>query len=255
MNTGKAGDDSKLDSHTDEGAIMTDTNAWIENLIAAGVLSPGARGMGAQAAADQHNQANALWPDDAGFLVPPAHQTAERRPTANEPRVWVGCEACYAASQLVGNWYPAMGADAITPEQVHGYPTSHEELVCLDTDNLPIDGEPSTREAARWGEIYEEVGTELWPALCAWVRSGSYTAEGDSDIPVVADFDEAYAGEWGDFAEFAQQLAEETCMFDGLAEDHVAVRYFDWSAWTQDLEMDYSVAQCPSGAVFVFRSL
>lgn len=45
---------------------------WIEDRIAAGTLTPGARGMAAADAASQHNDANALSAGDPGYLVPPS---------------------------------------------------------------------------------------------------------------------------------------------------------------------------------------
>ncbi|OBA38977.1 hypothetical protein [Gordonia sp. 852002-51296_SCH5728562-b] len=47
------------------------TDPWIERLIAAGVLSPGARGLTREAAAHQYNSANALTPEDDDFLYTP----------------------------------------------------------------------------------------------------------------------------------------------------------------------------------------
>lgn len=44
-------------------------------------------------------------------------------------------------------------------------------------------------------------------------------------------------------------------MFEGLDEDHVAVRYFDWDSWIRDLAMDFTVAPTGHGGVYVFRSL
>ncbi len=125
----------------------------------------------------------------------------------------------------------------------------------MDTDGLPTTGEPSLDEAARWGEIYDEVGDEQWPALCAWVRSGSYVAEGDTDYPVISDFEERYAGNWEDFKTYAFHLAEDIGLFDGIDDDHVAVRYFDWDSWIRDLAFDFSVERDGNGGVYIFRSL
>lgn len=46
-------------------------SSWTERHIAAGVLSPGARSMTPQAAAEQYNAANALEPGDPDYLVAP----------------------------------------------------------------------------------------------------------------------------------------------------------------------------------------
>ncbi len=176
------------------------------------------------------------------------------------PRVWVGCESCYAAGRLVGVWVDAVDAASITAEQIHAEsdvdPAAEgcEEFVCMDVDGLPTTGEPSLSEARRWGEIYEEVGGGLWPALCAWVRSGAYASEGDTDYPVLLGFHERYGGEWPSFRDFAFQFAEDTDLFGGLDEDATVVRYFNWDSWIADLETDYTTEPAGHGAVYVFRN-
>lgn len=169
------------------------------------------------------------------------------------PSAWLGCEACYGAGRLVGHWYPVTEIGDVTMADLHGRPTAHEEAVCMDTDGLPTTGEPSQETAARWGEIYEEVGPEQWPALCAWVHSGSYVAEGDTDYPAIGDFEERYAGEWDSFDEYAQDLADDIGLLRDVPEE--VERYFDWASWTRDLRFDYSVEDAPGGGVFVFRDL
>ena len=152
----------------------------------------------------------------------------------------------------------ATEAAEVTTSQLHGRPipaNTHEELWCLDTDNIPVDGEMSPMDAGEWGEVYEEVGTEMWPAICAWVLSGNYTAQGDGDLPVVGDYEERYCGEWDSFRDYAFQYVEDLDLFDGLPEDHVAVRYFNWGSWIRDLESDYTVMPTGHGGVYVFRSL
>ncbi len=177
----------------------------------------------------------------------------------NTPRAFASCESCYAAGRLVGVWVDAIDAADFTAEQIHAASgidpavEGCEEFVCMDTDGLPTTDEPSLEEAARWGAIYEEVGDTQWPALCAWVRSGSYIAEGDTDYPVISDFEEAYAGCWDSFRDYAESLADDIGLLDGLP-DHLQ-QYFDWEAWTRDLAFDHVVEPDGHGGKFVFRSL
>ena len=186
---------------------------------------------------------------------------AGRRTSADEPSIWLGCLACYNAGRLVGHWFSAVGADEVTLAQVHeGSRVDYaragcEEIWGLDTDNIPVDREMGAMEAAEWGEVHEEVGETQWPALCAWVRSGSYIAQGDTDLPCVGDFEESFVGEWDSFRDYAFQLAEDIDMFDGLPEDHVAVRYFGWDSWIRDLAMDYTIMPTGHGGIFIFRCL
>ncbi|WOC14324.1 antirestriction protein ArdA [Gordonia sp. MP11Mi] len=175
----------------------------------------------------------------------------------NAPRVWIGCLECGNAGSLVGDWYDATEAGDITTSQLHGRAIpaeTHEELWVMDLDgDWPVRREMDPAEAARWGEIYEEVGDDAWPAFCAWVRSGSYVEDGDG-MPSTGDFEERFAGTWPDFRTYAFQLAEDTDMFDGLPEDHIAVRYFDWDSWIRDLKFDYTVERAPGYEVFIFHA-
>lgn len=180
--------------------------------------------------------------------------------TVNVPRIWAGCESCYAAGRLVGVWVDAVYAADTTAEQIHAgsgvdwRAEACEEFVCMDNDGLPVSGEPSLEGAARWGEIYEEVGDDQWPALCAWVRSGAYITEGNTDYPSVSDFEEAYCGTWDSFADYAEDLAEGTGMLEAVPEElrgYVDIR----GAWARDLAFDYSVGTADCGGVYVFRSL
>lgn len=67
--------------------IMTNISSWTERQIAARKLSPGARSMTPEAAAEQYNAANALEPGDPDYLVAPILRqapAASGRTTATE---------------------------------------------------------------------------------------------------------------------------------------------------------------------------
>lgn len=178
--------------------------------------------------------------------------------TLDTPRVWIGCLHCYNDGGLVGDWFDAIDADQVTLADVHrssgrrGW-AGCEELWCFDHENIPVTGELSPHAAARWGEALAAVEERLRLALAAWVETGDYVAEGDSDVPSITDFEERYCGEWTSFREYAEQLAEDIDLL-GCVPDETA-RYFDWNAWTRDLAFDYTTADAPGGAVFVFRYL
>lgn len=173
------------------------------------------------------------------------------------PRVWPACLSCYNNGRLVGQWVDCAQASDVTLQQLHegsGGPYADcEEVWCLDHENLPVPGEMGLLEAARWGEVYEEAGAREWPAVCAWVQSGSYIAQGTGDIPSLPDFQEAYQGLWDSFREHAENLADDIGLTNDWSEE--AQRYFDWDAWTRDLAFDYTVMEAPARGVFVFRSL
>ena len=120
-----------------------------------------------------------------------------------------------------------------------------------------------------WVGCLSEVDDSLRPALCAWVESGDYVAEGTGDLPSISDFEERYCGawenrycghweerycgHWDSFREYADQLADDIGLLDGVPEE--IARYFDWQAWSRDLAFDYSTYDDPKGGVFVFRVL
>ncbi|WP_341257807.1 hypothetical protein [Gordonia malaquae] len=62
---------------------MTTTlcDPWIERLITAGQLAPGARGLSREAAAEQYNQANVLTESDHDFLYTPGQAQVVARDT------------------------------------------------------------------------------------------------------------------------------------------------------------------------------
>lgn len=171
-----------------------------------------------------------------------------------QPRVWVGCLACYNEGHLTGQWVNAEDATAVTTEQLHNTHTriGHEELWCFDLEGLPACiGEISVSEAASWGSMFEAVGEKEWPAFVAWVESGCCILDSD-DLPIVSDFEERFCGCWDSFRDFADFEVEETGLLFGVS-DEIA-RYFDYDAYARDLRFDYIVADAPEGGVYLFRS-
>lgn len=167
------------------------------------------------------------------------------------PRVWVGCLACYDMGHLLGRWIDAEDADEITPKDLHGYPTSHKELWCFDHEGLPLRiGEMSPSTAQLWGDAFEEVGEERWPAFLAWVENSGYVKNSDG-LPDPSSFEDRYQGCWPSFSEY---LAEEIeVMQEGWPED--AIRYFDEDAYERDARFDYTVLDADDGNVYVFLDL
>ena len=146
-------------------------------------------------------------------------------------------------------WFDAATADEVTLADVD----LHDELWVFDHENIPVRGELDPLAAAAWGRCLAEVDDSLRPALCAWVESGDYVAEGTGDLPSISDFEERYQGHWDTFAEYAEQLADNIGLLAGVPEE--IARYFDWRAWSRDLAFDYSTYDDPEGGVFVFRDL
>lgn len=173
------------------------------------------------------------------------------------PSVWIGCLACYNEGRLVGDWFDAEDADEITAQDIHGAHAragTHDELWVMDTDgDMPVRREMSPHEAAQWARAVLSVPEHQRAALCAWVRSGDYVAEGTGELPSIPDFEERYCGQWDSFRDYAEQLADDTGLLQGVPEG--VARYFEWAAWTRDLAFDFTVADARGGGVHVFRSL
>lgn len=181
--------------------------------------------------------------------------------TDETPRVWIGCLHCYNSGDLVGEWFPALGADELTLSDVHKGSgrrwSACEEVWVFDHEFIPVRGEFGLLEAAEWGRVFQEVGAEQWPAVCAWVESGCHVTEGTGDnIPSLSGFEERYQGHWNSFDEFADHWAEETDLMDRWSD--LARRYFDWAAWRRDLKFDFTVMSAPETegyGVYVFSNL
>ncbi|MBF6271294.1 antirestriction protein ArdA [Nocardia farcinica] len=171
------------------------------------------------------------------------------------PTVWLGCLTCYNSGHLVGHWYPATDAATVTPSQLHGRSIPehvHEELWVFDHEHLPTDGELDPVTASKWGELYDQLDDpSLWPALCAWVRSGDHVEDGDG-MPSLGDFEERFCGTWDSFLDYAIDLAEETGVFAQVPED--LRRFIDMAAWAAEIEADYVTENAPGGGVYIFRN-
>ena len=68
----------------------------------------------------------------------------------------------------------------------------------------------------------------------------------DEDISCLSNFSEAYMGEYGDGAEFAQSIAEDCCEIPREMASWIEI---DWKASWENLEYDYTMTNG-----FVFRN-
>lgn len=171
-------------------------------------------------------------------------------------RIFLECLGCVNEGRLIGRWVDAVDALDITPQMLHGHDTDHEELWVTDHEGIPVRDEMDQATAAGWGNVLSQVEDNLErEALCAWVESGDYLVDGDTDYPSLMFFRDAYQGHWTDFDEFARQLSADMGLLDDVPE-HIA-RYFDWSSWIDDLKFDYREEPTPVDryGVFVFRAM
>ena len=164
------------------------------------------------------------------------------------PKVWLACLHCYNDGALVGQWIDCTNVEETTLPDLHKGSgrryAACEEVWVFDHEYIPVSGEFGPLEAAQWGEVFTEAGAERWPAICAWVRSGNYVAEGRGDTPSISDFEERYCGHWDSFQDYAENLVDDIGMMADWPE--LAVQYFDWAGWTRDLAFDYTVCDAPA---------
>jgi antirestriction protein len=159
---------------------------------------------------------------------------------ASDPRVWVGCLACYNDGRLQGEWVSAVDAADFVPCE---RPT-HEEYWCFDLESFPKgSGEMSPMEAARIGEVLVGVEDSQRGAFLAYLEN----FHGDLDY-VSEHFDGAYMGEWGSFREYVEE--SECIPWDRIPEDLHA--YFDVQGFADDLAYGYTVISASSYMVYVF---
>ena len=172
----------------------------------------------------------------------------------DQPRVWVGCLACYNAGRLTGAWFDAVDADDVTGDDVHGgapYP-DHEELWCMDHDGFHgvLKGECSPGDAAAVAKVLLEVDATDRAAFGEFIAYGNDVTDGD----VLSRFRDSYLGRYESMRVYAMDLAYE------VEEDDTLSRWpyscVDWGHAARELEMGdyYSVsAGAPDYGVYVFR--
>lgn len=180
------------------------------------------------------------------------------------PRAWVGCLACDTEGHLVGRWFETaelLELESIDPEEVHGGETIHDEMWAFDSENyLGKDGEMSASDAIRGAKLWAEIVDVLGPesdqvaALAAWY-SDSYPNGADIDAWELArDFEDAFDGWHESWTVYAEDAAVDQWPELSYPAEGTLARYFDWEAYARDLRHDYTVLDCPTGGVWVFRN-
>lgn len=171
--------------------------------------------------------------------------------TASEYRIYVACLASYNAGILHGRWIDAtLGEDHIESEVA--------DMLAESPDEYPEEWAIHDYELGGWkiGE-YESFGdvAEGVEALEHADEPGALIAYAESIGSTLleaagGDFEEAYCGEWPSFREYSDDYVESSGLLSGA--DEMALRYFDYEQFANDLEMDHFTERSPNG-VWVFR--
>ncbi|GGU41623.1 hypothetical protein GCM10010211_00770 [Streptomyces albospinus] len=172
--------------------------------------------------------------------------------TAVRPSVWIGCLACYNAGHLTGSWYDADIANLVTPEDLHGRSTDHEELWVMDHEDFhgALQGECSPSEAAEIAEALQELSYDETDGFAVWVAEWG---DGVERNEWVDRFREEFRGFHDSEAHFAQEWAEDT--FD--EEDKQRMKRWpfseiDWDRAADELFSSGFHAERASGGIYVF---
>ncbi|MEU3050161.1 antirestriction protein ArdA [Streptomyces sp. NPDC006984] len=172
--------------------------------------------------------------------------------TGVQPRAWIGCLECYNNGRLTGDWYDADVAGLVTPEDLHGRPTSHEELWVFDHENFHgvLDGEHSPHEAAEIAEVLADLSEDETGAFAAWVDT---FGEQSSRTRWVEKFREDYRGFHDDEADFTRHWFEETSSPEEVARlTEWPYRDIDWEYASHELFTGGFHAENAPGGIWVF---
>ncbi|MFI5942182.1 antirestriction protein ArdA [Streptomyces uncialis] len=171
--------------------------------------------------------------------------------TTIQPRVWIGCLACYNAGRLVGDWYDADTAGLVTPDDLHGRPTVHEELWVMDHENFhgAIRGECSPSHASEVAEALAGLGEEEAEAFAIWMHHWGMNTDRDEWVD---QFRDAYRGFHRSAADYAQEWAEDTADPEDQARMSVwPYTEIDWDRAAEVLFADLH-AEASAGGIHVF---
>ncbi|WP_236246489.1 antirestriction protein ArdA [Streptomyces sp. CC210A] len=176
--------------------------------------------------------------------------------TGIQPSVWIGCLACYNSGRLVGDWYDADTADLVTPEDLHGRPTSHEELWVMDHDGFhgALEGECSPSDAAELAEILGEVASYETAPFSVWLNRNSECVEPEQWIER---FREQFRGEFASEADYARDWFEDTAepeQRELLRKNVWPFDSIDWQGAAFDLFVNSALdtEPAPMGHIYVF---
>lgn len=159
------------------------------------------------------------------------------------PRVWIGSLAAYNDGRLIGQWTDADDLDTletVTAEVLKA--GGGEEIALMDREGFgDLIGEYTPLvKVAEIAAAIDEHGAPF-VAYAENVIGG----EIDDVAEMIADFENAYSGEYGTLADYAEDMVEQG-LFGEIPEN--LTNYIDTDAIARDLECDgYS---CVDGYVF-----
>ena len=165
--------------------------------------------------------------------------------TKTEPKIYVACLASYNSGYLHGEWITPKKDKEELQEQINDILKSSpiknaEEWAIHDYDDFPNLGEyPQLDDIIKIQEAITEHGKYV---VNAFLEHWS--------IEDLDHIEEAYYGEYKNFSEFADQLADEIILID--CPDNVKP-YFDYEKWERGLSYDYHEGEGEGGSSLIFN--
>lgn len=192
-------------------------------------------------------------------------KTTQAPATSEEFAVWVSTFGLYSNGYLIGYWCPAAEAPVTEAEFVEGLAARGQklpanvaalvgdELNCFDTDNSPVRGEISPRDARDIAAALEDIDAENMPALLAVCRDQHAATAADIER-IAAEFADMLEGYFDTLEEYAEHYLDSTGLIDELPE--WAAGYFDVAAFARDLELggDISLLRTAEGRGVIIRN-
>ena len=169
-------------------------------------------------------------------------------------KLYAACLASYNAGRLHGAWIAASTdademREAIAAMLAASPTPDAEEWAIHDYDDFPNMGEYPDLEAV--AELADLIDTAKADHGIDWsdFRPIADNWHGNTDdIKTALD---NFAGIYGTLRDYADEVADETLEQDGVKEGSFAQRHFDYESHAHDIEIEYTVIDCPSGvAVF-----
>lgn len=194
-----------------------------------------------------------------------ACQKTDARPNSDRPQAWIGCLGCYKAGRLVGDWFDAEDcptemddferAGSVFLPWVH-FAEVHEELWVFDHEGFGgvLTGECVPAEAQRLARLIAQANDRGIPteALAYWLSDGHDT---DDEDEVLDNLQDAYCGQWGSGADYAQELAED---IGAVPQGGAWPTYcIDWERAWRELEYggDNYAVRAADGGFLIFRGV
>ena len=165
----------------------------------------------------------------------------------DKAQIYVACLASYNSGILHGRWITPSGDEETLQEQINeilkaSKVPNAEEWAIHDYNNFHNLGEyPGLENICKLAEAYEEHGLEKVNGFLENWR-----------VEDLEHLEDAFYGEYSDFSEFAQDLAE-NCI-EGLNDNSTLARYFDYEAWERDLSYDYHESAGTGSNIFVWNA-